>query len=150
SGGWSASAHAARVDLLAAAKLMSPWLSLPADYTFSGHLDAQVEAHGRDRLGEAGAFQASTRDLNFTNQDGSVVGEKIVASLSAQASRQHGRFGGELQLHSTMGQALAGPVLLDFAANPLELHARGGLGPDHAAPTLDISELTVKQKDLLE
>jgi hypothetical protein len=51
-----------------------------------------------------------------------------------------------VSMQGTAGQALAGPVLLDFGANPLDLEANGTLQGDD----FTLAALRMTQKDLLE
>lgn len=101
-----------------------------------------------EALGRIGAMRlkldAQARDLDFTNEAGTVVAEKVAAQLGATVW-QDKALELEGELACTSGQTLAGPVLLDFAANPLQLKTKGRM----ADGLLELSRLDVAQKNLL-
>jgi hypothetical protein len=120
--GWSLDADAAGVDLAQALGIARPWVALPAGYTVSGHADVQIALSDGPALTlKAGA---QTADLNLTNGPGTVVAQQLAGSVSATLTRQNGTLALAAHVQGSRGQALAGPVLLDFGANPLTLDAR--------------------------
>lgn len=143
-GGWSLDARAAGVDIARAIRLVHPWASLPAGYQVSGHADVQI-ALG-NRRGMVMRVAASAADLNLSNPPGTVVAQQVAASLSGTLARRNGVLTLDARLRGSRGQALAGPVLLDFGANPLTLDAvlrRAGSGP------VIVSRLALEQRDLM-
>lgn len=142
--GWSLEAHAAGVDLARAMRIARPWVSLPAGYTISGHADVQIAATDGPALTlKVGARSA---DLDLTNAPGTVVAQQVAASLSGTLVRRGDGLTLEAHVRGSGGQTLAGPVLLDFGANPLQLDAsleRHGNGP------IVVSGLELEQRDLL-
>jgi hypothetical protein len=143
---WSLDADARSLDLNAARKLAAPWVHLPDAYTFSGRVDTRIQVAGRKDSLQL-RMAAHTADLSLTNKEGTVVAEKVAASLSGTAVRKRDGVTLDAELGSSAGEALAGPVLLNFATNPLVLHARGSTD---GAQTLEIAEVTVSQKDLMQ
>jgi hypothetical protein len=164
---WSLRLEADRLDLVAARKLATPWLPLPTTGTLSGYVKLQVDATGQfNTASRPAAVQARvtahTSDLDFSNQPGSTVGQKLAVSVTGSASSQAGRLTSDLEIQSTAGQALAGLVLLDFGLNPLDLYAHVETATDAPVATLghttaarparrlSISGIRIGQKDLLE
>jgi hypothetical protein len=143
--GWSVEGSADELDMHQVRALAAPWAKVPDSLTFDGHIDAQGEAVSR---GGEMALNAELRtaDLNFTNEEGTVVAEKVATGVRVAADRTHTGFDIEARLDGTSGQALAGPVLLDFAANPLKLETRGRL----AGETLTLDDVSLFQKNLTE
>ncbi|HVC31055.1 MAG TPA: hypothetical protein VND24_07700 [Steroidobacteraceae bacterium] len=143
-GGWSLEVRAAGVDLERAARIARLWASLPAGYALSGHADVQVEVDDRSAL--TLTVGAQSADLDLTNGPGTVVAQRVAASLSGTLVRRNGRLALEASMRGSSGQALAGPVLLDFGANPLTLDARlqrSGNGP------IIVSRLALEQRNLV-
>lgn len=142
--GWSLDARATGVDLAQASRMAQPWVAMPAGYTVSGHADLQIELTDRPALTvQVGAQSA---DLNLTNQPGTVVTQQVAASFAGTLTRQGDRLTLDARLQGARGQALAGPVLLDFGANPLTLDAsleRSGNGP------VLVSRLVLAQRNLM-
>ena len=143
-GGWTLTAHAVSIDLSEAARIARAWVSLPAGYELSGHADLLIALTGH--RAQTMQVEAHSSDLSLTNQSGTVVAQQVTASLSGTLLRQAGALTIDAHLQASHGQALAGPVLLDFAANPLTLDAtveRGGKGP------VVVSRLDLEQRDLM-
>jgi hypothetical protein len=142
--GWSLSAQGDGFDVSALRELLAPWYSLPEAYTASGRLSVTVDA---SRRGEKMSAELSGRaaDINFSNEEGTVVAENVAAEVDAVVTHTENGSSLNVRLHSAAGQALAGPVLLDFGANPLQVSARGGL----TERTLALESFSVAQKNLL-
>lgn len=143
-GGWSLKVRATAIDLTRAAQLARPWVRLPAGYDVSGHADLQLSltGHRAQRL----QIDAHSADLSLTNQSGTVVVQQVTASLSTAVARRGDTLAVAAHVQASRGQALAGPVLLDFGANPLTLDVaakRGGNGP------VTVSRLDLEQRDLM-
>jgi len=142
--GWSLEVHATGIDLSEVARIARPWVSLPAGYEVSGHADLQIALTGQ--RAKTMQVEARSSDLSLTNQSGTVVAQQVTASISGTLVRQTGAVAVAAHVQASRGQVLAGPVLLDFAANPLTLDAtleRGGKGP------VVVSRLDVEQGHLL-
>jgi hypothetical protein len=143
--GWSLEGNATTLDVRQVRALATPWFKVPANLTFDGHFDLRGEAV--DRNGETALnAELRTADLDFTNEEGTVVAEKVATGLRVAAERTPTGFDIEARLDSTSGQALAGPVLLDFGANPLRLDSRGRW----AGETLTLDDVSLVQKNLSE
>jgi hypothetical protein len=152
SGSWALDVDGDGLDLIPVRKLGSPWFQLPQNDSLAGHVQFRVQSTGR--LGTAqplGRLQArltaSTSDLNYSNQAGTTVGQKLALAVTGTVTRDlGGKLISDLQLQTSSGQALAGPVLLDFAKNPLNLQA-------HVESTdnrLAITQVRLAQKDLID
>jgi hypothetical protein len=142
--GWRIDARATGVDLRRAAGLVRPWARLPAGYRISGHADARIAVRNHPAL--TVRFEARSADLDLSNGPGTVVAQKVAAALSGTLARHSGVLTLDARIQGSRGQALAGPVLLDFGANPLTLDARlerGGAGP------VIIPRLTLEQRNLM-
>lgn len=143
-GGWRLDARAAGVDIDRVIGLVHPWASVPAGYQVSGHADVQIVL--RDRPAMVLRVAARTADLNLSNAPGTVVAQQVAASLSGTLARRNGVLTLDARVRGSRGQALAGPVLLDFGVNPLTLDAllrRHGNGP------VIVSRLALEQRNLM-
>jgi hypothetical protein len=143
--GGSFEGNAIGLDVRQVRALAAPWFKVPASLTFDGHFDLEGEAVNRNGETAVNAH-ARTTDLNFTNEEGTIVAENVATGLRVAAARTPAGFDIEARLEGTSGQALAGPVLLDFAANPLKLDSRGRW----AGETLTLDEVSLVQKNLSE
>ena len=143
--GWSVAASADGLNIRQVRTLAAPWLKVPDSLTFDGHVDAEGEAVSRDGSLAVNAELRST-DLNFTNADSTAVAESVTTGLRITAERTRTGYDIEARLDGTGGQALAGPVLLDLATNPLKLETRGRLAGD----TLALDDVSLFQKNLTE
>jgi hypothetical protein len=143
---WSVHADASAIELPAARQLAAPWVHVPEDYSADGHVNAHIEASGGASRPVRARIEARTTDLHFTNQAGTLVAEKIAASVSGTLLRKSGGFDIDAQMASTGGQTLLTAVLLDFGVNPLELHMHGAL----LGGELDLTEVSLAQRGLIE
>lgn len=144
-GDWTLTIRAAGVDLDQAARVARPWVSMPAGYKVSGHVDAEIALTSRPAMTVKVTAQSS--DFNATNGPGTIVAQQVTASLSGTLVRQTDTLTVAAHLRGSRGQTLAGPVLLDFSANPLTLDAalqRGGSGP------FVVSRLDFEQRNLIQ
>lgn len=143
-GTWTARGRADALRIPELRRLLAPWIALPEEYSVDGRLSAQLEGVGR-----AGAARlhvdATVPDLDFSNEAGTAVAEKVALRLRSEARQTRSGLEIETTLDGTAGQALAGPVLLDFGANPLHATAHGQMRQD----TLALEDISVEQKDLL-
>ena len=143
--GWSLKAHATAVDLAQAARLARHWVRLPPGYEISGHADLAIALTGH-RASQKLQLEARSSDLNLTNRSGTVVAQQVAASVSGALVRQRDTLTVTTHMRASRGEVLAGPALLDFAANPLTVDAtvgRGGGGP------VVVSRLDLEQRDLI-
>src|SRR5918994_3570886 len=142
--GWSLQGHAAALKAPQIRKLVAPWITMPETYSVDGDLDVDIAASRRASALRL-KLDARAAGINFTNEAGTIVTEKVAARVTGSA-RQTGR-GFEIQadVESVAGQALAGPVLLDFGANPLKL-AVGGRMIDRI---VELDEIAIAQENLL-
>ncbi|MFO1426630.1 MAG: hypothetical protein U1F11_06575 [Steroidobacteraceae bacterium] len=137
----------ARLDGATLAALR-PWIErvakLPAGFTLDGRVGATLEASGHD-AGDRGRIVLQAGGIDFGNEDGTIAGEKVGFDAALDFHSVPG--GRELaaKLSSTGGQALGGPVLLDFNANPLLAEGRGRW---HGGQ-LDVTHLEFAQRGLL-
>ncbi|MDB6156641.1 MAG: hypothetical protein JWO04_347 [Gammaproteobacteria bacterium] len=151
SGTWALDVEGDGLDIVPARKLAEPWLQLPPNDSLAGHLKFHLQSTGRLHANQqVGPVQtrltANTSDLNYSNEAGTTVAQNLAAALTGTITRDRGKLISDLQLQSSSGQALAGPVLLDFAKNPLNLQA-------HIASTdngLAITQIRLAQKDLVD
>jgi hypothetical protein len=151
SGTWALDVEGDGLDLVPARKLAEPWLQLPPNDSLAGHLKFHLQSTGRLHANQqVGPVQtrltANTSDLNYSNEAGTTVAQNLAAALTGTVTRDRRKLISDLQLQSSSGQALAGPVLLDFAKNPLNLQA-------HIASTdngLAITQIRLAQKDLVD
>ena len=144
SSGWSVRGHAASLPASRLRRIAAPWFSLPESYSVNGKVQADIE--GSRRSGELRVkLDVRLFDLDLANEASTIVAEKVAARVQLNA-RQTGRgFAIKANVDSSAGQALAGPVLLDFGANPLQLSARGNLRDG----ILGLQDIAYVQKNLL-
>src|SRR5262245_26894394 len=107
--GWSMEGAAHSLDLQQVRALAVPWIKLPNDFMFDGHVDVSGEAANRN---DAFAMNAEVRtaDLNVMNEAGTVVAEKVGTGLRVAAERIGRGFDIEARLDAGSGQALSGLV----------------------------------------
>jgi hypothetical protein len=108
---------------LAAQKLPVP------DLTYAGNadLDMQVARQG-DRF--TADIKLLITDGGYQNADFTLIGEKLAATAQATVNLASTPITFEARVAGTKGQALAGPVLLDFDRNPLQFTASGNYSPN--------------------
>jgi len=142
--GWSANIDAEALKLAGVRQLAAHWVTAPAEFSFDGTLGLHAEVTGRPTGLQVQAKLATT-DVQFANEEGTIAAEKVAATMNLSVVRQT-KTAIQLELRGTTGQALAGPVLLDFVANPLLLTVRGSLGGD----VFELAEATIAQDNLLQ
>lgn len=140
---WRFEAQADRAAADAARQRFGSRLGIPEDLAFEGVLSMRIAANGAEEL-ERAAATLTADQINMTNDAGTIVSENVSMALSATVTPANGRHDVELQLESNGGQALAGPVLLDFGANPLRVNARGVWKDD----AIDVGEIRIVQQQL--
>lgn len=125
-------------------KLLAPWFSLPAGWTLEGRMDAQVSAHGGATPMHAEVALALA-DVNLSNEASTLIAENAAAALELTLDAHRDGYDLDATAKGERGQALAGPVLLDFNRNPLTLHARGSWRGD----TVDLAQVEASAPQLL-
>ena len=146
SAGWSLSTDAKAIDLVRARALAAPWIRLPDAYSLNGRMDARGAAVFCPSSLTL-EFAARAADLSFSNQDGTVVAQSVAGSATGTLVRKGDDLTIEAELDGSGGQTLAGPVLLDFTANPLTLRTQVSFD---GGQTWEIGALQVSQKNLIE
>lgn len=143
---WRVQTEARTLQLPALRKLLEPWWQAPPGIQAEGQLTVHIDAEGQgSEIGKATATAAFSA-LALANEAGTVASEKLQATARVVASGNMKDLQLELQLQGSGGQALAGPVLLDFSANPLQLTARGRYRTGHA----ELNEVDIDQRDLMQ
>lgn len=144
-GAWKLHGDAEGLGLVALRTLLAPWVSIPPGFSLEGRAKGRLEASGHGTLANGRAV-INLEDLDFSNEDGTLVAEGVHGSVVATlVSSEAGGYDVGLAVKGEIGQALAGPVLLDFGANPLEAtaHATWHEG------VLEVSEFRSDHPDLL-
>jgi len=141
--GWNARANINEASVAALRGLLAPWVALPGDLTLDGRLAATFDARGRGSV-DAANLSMDLRDINLSNEAGTVVGENVDLSLRSTLRMRAAVQAVELRLDGARGQALAGPVLIDLGANPLTAAARGTL----RGSVIEFDDLSLQQRNL--
>ena len=144
-GQWKVTAQANGVQSNALRAFIKPWLVVPASLCINGALNAQLQASGQ---GSNIRFDGTIKpgDFGFSNEEGTIAAEKVAASLSGKGSLVGTELSVDARILGTAGQALAGPVLLDFGANPLDVQIKGAL----KGQTVRLDSIAIDQKSLLQ
>ena len=144
---WQAQADVPETTLDAWVKLLQPWVSAPKDLGFAGKLKVSLRAQGEGAAMQAQA-DVALADGGFQNEAYTWIGEKLALTASVKATVESAaapvRL--EMEMDGQKGQALAGPVLLDFNLNPLHAALRGTWSQQR----LHIESLSSTQKDLAQ
>jgi hypothetical protein len=143
--GWSAQVTLPPMPVDAWRTFLKPWASLPESLVASGETSLGLRVAG-DSRGTSAIVEFALRDGAFQNAEFTWLGEKLALTANAQVDLASEPLGFEVQVEGSGGQALAGPVLLDFNANPLALTARGTFTPQR----LTVAAFQSRQKDLAE
>ncbi len=141
--GWrlQGSSHGAGVAGLRS--FLAPWFSLPKSIESAGNVSLGFILTGRDSLDNAD-IDLRVDHASFGNEDATVAGEALASQLRWTMRRAGSGYELHAQLTSDSGQALAGPVLLDFTANPQTLSAVGRWDGDEMA----FSDIQLQQRGL--
>jgi len=142
--GWTAEGHAQGLLIARLRALLAPVFSVPDDWTFEGSATAGFKARGRDAPQRIEANLALA-DINLSNPDSTVIAEGAATTLAATLSARPEGYDAQVSLAADTGQALFGPVLLDFGSNPLELRAHGTL----VDSVLDLGQIAANAPRLL-
>lgn len=143
-GGWDARFETGRTTLGALREFAKPWFQLPADITGDGK--ARIRGAARS-TGKATTLTGDLllEEVSLTNEASTIVTDQMQASANLAMTLRDRDTAMRLEVAGIQGQVLVGPVLLDFAKNPLELDTEGVLRDQRLA----ISGLSLRQKDLL-
>jgi len=126
--GWRVKAATARAKFSALREFAKPWVQLPADITGDG--DVQLEGTFADAgKGLTADATINLAALDLSNEASTVVTDKLAAVARLRAETRGEAMLLDVSLKGSGGQGLAGPVYVDFGANPLQLEARGSLEP---------------------
>jgi hypothetical protein len=142
---WSVDARVNALQLPALRKHAGRWFDLPTGLPIEARLTGRVRASGGGSSAPLVHIDLSTGDLNFTNEDGTLVAEKVGARIEAAMRMRRGATRIEANVTSSAGQALAGVVLLDFAANPLRFDVEGSIREG----AVELTEATLAMRDLI-
>lgn len=148
--GWRATADLEGAQLAALRTFLARWVTVPQEWsadarlTASASLSGGTDAAGDLRVGGAAA-SLSIVGLELTNEPGTIVAEKTNLSIDATFDPRAGANAVAAQVRGTSGQALAGPVLLDFNAHPLDMKISGTLDDD----SITLTRLDIAQPGLL-
>jgi hypothetical protein len=143
--GWQVKARTGEATVSALRKLAAPWFELPKDITGDGKvvLEGAVADAG---AGLSADLTAKLSAVDLTNEASTIVADKVSAVARVKAEPRGQATQVVVDVKGTAGQALAGPVLLDFGANPLDLDASGTL----LGNEFSLASLRMVQKDLLD
>jgi hypothetical protein len=125
---WRADADLAGLDLGEFARVASPWVELPADFSVAGRAAGRFRATGTgDALRTAGA-DVEIESLDFADAAGTLAGEKLAGRLAVEArAGEPERLDARGRLHLAAGQAYSEPLFLDFGAEGATLDFDGEL-----------------------
>jgi hypothetical protein len=115
--GWQVKATTGEAAVSAMRKLIAPWFELPKDITGDGKV-ALAGTLADTGAGLSADLTAKLSAVDLTNEASTVVTDKLAAVARLQAEPRGQATQVVVNVKGTAGQALAGPVLLDFGANP--------------------------------
>ena len=144
-GNWSVRAKADGLDVPALRRLTTQWVSVPAEYSLSGRVDAIADIASRAQ-GIRVAATARTTALGLSNQAGTIAGQKVVADFTLTAVVDQRKADLQVEVRGRGGQLLIGPMLADFGPHPLDLRATGRL----RGGTLELGTFHVDQRGVLD
>jgi hypothetical protein len=143
--GWSANARTGVATIPAWRKFAEPWVKLPAGFTVEGKASIDVAASDRGK-GVVTDLAAKLANVQFTNEAGDIVGEKLDMLAKARVTPRAKDMGVDLDVSGTAGQAFLSVVFFDFGRNPLSLRSTGALKDS----VLTFDTLRLMQKDLAD
>ena len=121
--GWTMTGRSAGSTLSGLRTQFARWFKLPESIETSGEAALQFQAAGPEAADTAAAT-LQLKNVNFGNEDATIAGEKLAATLQLDLKRDPHGYALQSRISSASGQALLGMVLLDLQANPLELVAK--------------------------
>lgn len=125
--------------------LVADQIPLLDDLAPTGRADATAHLTRRDGSTQL-SVTASLVDAGYQNADYTWIGEKLVLALHADADLTALPWSVALRIDGTGGQALAGPVLLDFEQNPLTFEATGR----YDGQVVEVTRFGSRQRGLAE
>ncbi|MEZ5498178.1 MAG: hypothetical protein R3E77_01980 [Steroidobacteraceae bacterium] len=147
-GDWRASAQLDDAGLKALRPALPAAVQPPTGFDYDGRLGGKLKAQGSLSSGPRDVqIDAEFAGLAFSNEDGSVAGEKLRGTVALQldfATVDRPRL--DITLRGNGGQALTSAAFLDFDANPSALTASGTL----IGKRIDFGQLRLEQSGLLE
>ncbi len=123
--------------------LLAQQLPLPADIAFTGQADLEAKLAQKEGSTTA-TFNLALRDAGFQNADFTAIGEKLAVTAQGNVDLARSPIPFDIQIAGSKGQALGGPVLLDFDQNPLQLTLAGTYAPE----AVQITALRSQQRNL--
>jgi hypothetical protein len=142
--GWQVNGETGIATIAALRSFARPWFELPADITGDGQASIKGGASDSGKGTNVDAT-LSLRDVSLTNEASTIVTDQMSASARLRATLTEAATSLRMRIEGRKGQVLVGPVLLDFAKNPLDLDSAGTLRDQRLA----VSELLLSQKDLI-
>jgi hypothetical protein len=122
--------------------LIAQKLPVP-DLKYTGSADLDVQMVRRDER-FAADIKLLITEGGYQNADFTLIGEKLAATVQITMNLASTPIAFEARIASGRGQALAGPVLLDFERNPLQLTASGS----YSTNLVHIAQFRSEQTDL--
>jgi hypothetical protein len=143
--GWRVRGKSGTTSIAQVREFAKPWFELPKDITGDGKV--RLEGSAGDS-GKGLAFQAQIHvdEVDLTNEASTIVTDKLSATARLESWNEARRSGYAIAVQGRQGQVLVGPVLLDFAKNPLQLTSQ--LLPQDGR--IEIVRLSMQQQALLE
>ncbi len=143
--GWKVSGRTDSAPIAALRKFAEPWFKVPADLTIDG--SAAIEGSAADDgAGTTADIGVRLADVNLTNEESTIVAEKLAATARLRARLGADSTALDLELTGAEGQALLGPILLNLGVNPLRLETRGVM----RGQMLSIDAFRLQQKSLID
>lgn len=142
--GWRLRGSSGTASIHQLREFLKPWFQLPADISGDGKvvLDGEVSGSSKGLRFAAGAV---LDEVDLTNEASTIVTDKLAATARVESwNEMPGGF--VVSLQGRKGQVLVGPVLLDFAMNPLQLSTHLVTRKDQ----VEVRTLSLRQQDLLE
>jgi hypothetical protein len=142
--GWTAEGRAQGVRIADLRTLLAPIFSVPDDWVLEGGAAAEFTARGRGAPQQLNATLTLT-DINLSNPQSTIIAEGAALTLAAALAARPQGYDARVTMAAGAGQALFGPVLLDFGKNPLDVQARGTL----VDAALDLTQIEATAPRLL-
>ncbi len=141
---WQLRGDARDLQVAELRSLLAPWYSLPEGWTLAGRAGAKFSARGGATPVHAEVTLALA-NLNLSNEASTLIAEETAATLELALDAREGGYDLDATARGERGQALAGPVLLDFNSNPFTLRTRGSWRGD----TVDLAQIEATAPQLL-
>jgi hypothetical protein len=124
---WSANVQSSELQLVKLQKFLQPWFALPAGWQADGLAQVSLQASGAAAQLQSAVGQFRIANLAVENADGSIATDKLALTAEAKLTFGAPATPAEIDVNAAgaSGQALLGPVLVDFSAAPLAARASG-------------------------